>query len=90
MELLVEHVLPILGPHVRGVGVEGLGQAGEIDFEQFAGVELMGLPVAVAIADRPFLDRFGIVEVFDHLGEEQIELDLFPQTLVGLGLSRPG
>ena len=86
VELLVEHVLQVLGAQVRGVGVEGLGQARQIDFQQLAGIDLVGLAVAVAIADRPLAHRFGFVDVVDHFGEEQVELDLLAQPLVGFGL----
>ncbi len=86
MKLLIEHVLEVLGAEVRGVRVEGLGQARQIDFHQLAGVDLVGLAVAVAIADRPLSNRFGVIDVVDDLGEEQVELDLLAEPLVGLGL----
>ena len=66
--------------------VEGLGQARQIDLQQLAGVDLVGLPVAVAIADRPLAHRLGVVDIVDDLQGEQVELDLLAQPLVGLGL----
>ena len=69
VKLLIEHVLEVLGAQVRRMRVEGLGQARQIDLHQLAGVDLVGLAVAVAIADRPLAHRFGFVDVVDHLGE---------------------
>ena len=86
VELLIEHVLEVLGPQVRGVRVERLGQARQVDLHQLAGVDLVSLAVAVAIADRPLAHRFGFIDVVDDLGEEQVELDLLAQPLVGFRL----
>ena len=82
VELLVEHVLQVLGAHVRRVGVERPGQAREVDLQELAGVELVEHPVAVAIADRQLAGRFGL---FGLVGPEleQVELDPLPPSLVG-------
>ena len=85
VKLLVEHVLEILGAQVRRMRVEGLRQARQVDLQELAGVDLVGLAVAIAIADRPLAHRFGVVDVVDHLQGEQVELDLLAQPLVGLG-----
>ena len=74
VELLIEHVLEVLGAQVRRVRVERLGQARQIDFHQLAGVDLVGLAVAVAIADRPLAHRFGFIDVVDDLEKSRSNL----------------
>ena len=85
VKLLIEHVLEVFGAEIRGVRIEGLGQARQIDFHQLAGVDLVGLAIAVAVADRPLAHRFGVINVVNDLGKEQVELDLLAQPLVGFG-----
>ena len=46
----------------------------------------MDLAVAVAIANRPLLDRLFIAHVFDDFRVEQVELDFLAQPRVGFGL----
>ena len=82
---LVVHVLPILGPQIGGVGIEGLGEVGQIGLEQLAGIDLVDLPVAVAIANRPLLDRLVVADVFDDFRVEQVEFHFLPQPGVGFG-----
>ena len=86
MKLLVEHVLQILGSQVGRVRIDSSRQAGEIDLKQVAGIDLVIHPIAVAIPDRTLANRFGFVELFDDLGNEQVELDLLAAPLVGFGL----
>ena len=86
VKLLIEHVLQILGTEIRRVRIECLGQAGQIDLQQFAGIDLVHLPVTVLVANLPLADSLGFVELLDDLRVEQIELDLFAQSLVRFGL----
>ncbi len=48
----------------------------EIDLQQFAGIDLVNLAIAVLITNRQLANSFGFVELLDDLGNEQVELDL--------------
>src|SRR5262245_34141250 len=66
MKRLIEHVLPILGPQVGGVGIEGLGEVSQISLKEFARIDLVDLTVAIAVANRPLFDSLSIVYIFNH------------------------
>ena len=82
VKLLVEHVFQVLGAQVRRMRVEGPGQAGQINFQELAGIELVEHPVAILVPHRELADRLGL---FGLVGPElkQVELDLLPPPLVG-------
>ena len=82
MKLLVEHVFKILGAQVRRVRVEGPGQAGEVNFEELVGIELVEHPVAIPIAHRDLTKRLGLVGLVGPK-LKQVKLDALPPPLVG-------
>ena len=59
---------------------------GQVELQQLAGIDLVPQPVAILVADLPFADRVGLVEILDDLADQDVELDLLAEAFVGFGL----
>ena len=68
------------------MGIEGLGEIGQVELEQLAGIDLVNLSITILVANLPLAHGLFVTDILDDFRVEEVKFHLLPQPLVGFGL----